>query len=92
MRRTDAEVPVLWPPDANSWLVGKVPDARKDWGQEEKRAVEDEMVGYHHQFNGQEVGQTPGDTEGQGGLVAKSQKRLSDRTITATIWTIDKVK
>ena len=50
------------------------------------------MVGYHHQFNGQEVGQTPGDTEGQGGLVAKSQKRLSDRTITATIWTIDKVK
>ena len=48
--RTDAEVkaPVLWPLDAKSWLVGKDPDAGKDWGQEKKRATEDEMTGWHH--------------------------------------------
>ena len=52
--RTDTEVeaPILWPPDAKSWLVGKDPNAGKDWGQEEKGATEDEMVGWHHQLNG----------------------------------------
>ena len=50
--RTDveAETPVLWPPDAKSWLIGKDPDARRDWGQEEKGATEDEMAGWHHQW------------------------------------------
>ena len=43
--RTDAEAPILWPPDVKSQLIGKDPDAGKDWGQEEKRAAEDEMVG-----------------------------------------------
>ena len=43
--RTDAEAPILWPPDAKSWLIGKDPDAEKDWRQEEKGATEDEMVG-----------------------------------------------
>ena len=54
--RTDAEVetPILWPPDAKSWLIGKDPDAGKDWGQEEKGAIEDEMVGWHHRLNGHE--------------------------------------
>ena len=54
--RTDveAEAPVPWPPDAKSWLVWKDPDAGKDWGQEEKGMTEDEMVGWHHQFNGHE--------------------------------------
>ena len=48
--RTDAEdeVPILWPADAKSWVIGKDPDAGKDWGQEEKGATEDEMVGWHH--------------------------------------------
>ena len=50
-------------------LIGKDPDAGKDWGQEEKGAIEDEMVGWHHWFNAQEFQQTPGDSEGQGILV-----------------------
>ena len=67
--RTDAEAPIFWSSDVNSWLIGKVPDARKDWGQKEKRRIEDEMLGCHHQCNGHELGQTSGDGEGQGGLV-----------------------
>ena len=64
--RTDAqsEAPILWPPDAKSQLIGKVPDAGKDWRQEEKGATEDEMVGWHHQLNGQKFKQTLGDIEG----------------------------
>ena len=65
--RTGAEAPVFWSSDANSWLIGKVPDARKDWGQK-KRGTEDEMLGWHHQCNGHELGQTSGDGEGQRGL------------------------
>ena len=45
--RTDAEAPILWPPDVKSWRIGKGPDAGKDWGQEETGEREDEMVGYH---------------------------------------------
>ena len=54
--RTDAEAetPILWPPDAKNWLIGKDPDAGKDWRQEEKGMTEDEMVGRHHQLDGQE--------------------------------------
>ena len=54
--RTDAkaEAPILWPPDVKSQLIGKDPDARKDWGQGEKGTTEDKMVGWHHQFNGHE--------------------------------------
>ena len=62
--RTDAEAPILWSSDVKSQLIGKNPDAGKDWGQEEKGATEDEMVGEHHQFNGHELGQTLGDDEG----------------------------
>ena len=64
--RTDAqsEAPILWPPDAKSQLIGKVPDAGKDWRQEEKGATEDEMVGWHHQLNGRKFKQTLGDIEG----------------------------
>ena len=56
IRRTDAEAeaPILWPPDAKSWLIGKDPDAGKDWGQEKKGMTEDEMVGWHHWLNGHE--------------------------------------
>ena len=48
--RTDveAEIPILWPPDVKNWLIGKDPDAEKDWRQEEKGTTEDEMVGWHH--------------------------------------------
>ena len=68
--RTDAEAPILWSPDAKSRLIGKDPDAGQDWGQEEKGAMEDEMVGWHHWLNGHEFEQTLGDTEGQGRLTA----------------------
>ena len=63
--RTDAETetPILWP-DANSGLSGKDPDAGKEWRQKGKREIEDEMIGWHHWFNGHELGQTPGDDEG----------------------------
>ena len=61
--RTDAEAPVLWPPDAKSQLIGKDPDAGKDWGQEEEGTTEDEMVGWHHRLNGHEFEQTLGDSE-----------------------------
>ena len=66
--RTDAEAPILWPPDAKSQLTGKDPNT----GQEEKGATEDETVGWHHQLNGHEFEQTPRDSEGQGNLACCS--------------------
>ena len=68
--RTDveAETPILWPPDAKSWLIGKDPDAGKDWGQEEKGTMEDEMVGWHYRLDGHGFGWTLGVGDGQGGL------------------------
>ena len=65
----EAEALILWPPDAKNQLIGKDPDAGKDWRQEEKETTEDEVVGWHHQLNGHEFEQTPGDSEGQGSLV-----------------------
>ena len=65
---TEAEAPICRPLDANSWLIGKDPDAGKDWRQEEKGTTEDEIVGWHHLFNGHECEQTPGNAEGQGSL------------------------
>ena len=70
--RTDAEAPILWPPDIKSQLIGKDPDAGKDWGQEEKGTIEDEMVGWNHWLNGHEFEQIPGDSEGQGSLACYS--------------------
>ena len=69
--RTDAETeaPVPWPPDAKNWLIGKDLDVGKDQRQEEKGTTEDEVVEWHHWFNGHEFEQIPGDTEGQGRLV-----------------------
>ena len=54
--RTDAEAetPILWPPNVRNWLIGKDPDAGKDWRREEKGTTEDEMVGWHHRLNGHE--------------------------------------
>ena len=84
--RTDAEAEatILWPPDAKNWLIGKDPDAGKDWGQEEKATTEDEMVEWHHRLDGHEFEQAPGVGEGQGILVCcslwvtKSWSWLSD--------------
>ena len=72
--RTDveAETPILWPPDAKSWLVEKDPDAGKDWGQEEKGMTEDEIVGWHHRLDGHEFEQALGVGDGQGSLVCCS--------------------
>ena len=69
--RTDfeAETLILRPPNAKSWLIGKDPDAGKDWRQEEKGTSEDEMIGWHHWLNGHGFGWTLGVGDGQGGLV-----------------------
>ena len=85
--RTDveAETPIVWPPDAKSWLIGKDPDAGKDWGQEEKGTTEDEMAGWHHRL-GRELGELQElmmDREAWRAAihgVAKSRTRLSDWT------------
>jgi len=68
--RTDAEAetPILWPPHAKSWLIGKDPDAGRDWGQEDKGTTEDEMAGWHHQLDAHDFGWILGVGDGQGGL------------------------
>ena len=70
--RVDAEALILRPPDAKNQLIGKDSEAGTDWGQEEKRATEDEMVGWHHWLDGHVFEQTPGDGEGQGSLACYS--------------------
>ena len=82
--RTDAEgeAPILWPSDAMSWLIGKDLDAGQDWRQKEKGMAEDEIVEWHHWFNGHEFEQTLGDSGGQGSLVCCSSwsRKESDTT------------
>ena len=78
----EAETPTLWPPDAKSWLIGKDPDAGKDWGQEEKGVTEDEVVGWHRWLNWHEFEQTLGDGEGQGSLACCSLKGQEESDIT----------
>ena len=77
-----AEAPILWPPDVKSWLIGKDPDAGKDWKQKEKGATEDEIVRWHHQLNWHEFEQTLGYSEGQGSLACCSPwgRKESDMT------------
>ena len=70
--RTDAETPNLWPTDVKNWLIGKDPDAEKDWRHEEKGMTEDEVVRWHHQLNGHEFEQTPGVGDEQRGLACCS--------------------
>ena len=64
----EAEAPILWPPDVKSQLTGKDLDTGKDWGQEEKGAIEDETIGWHYRINELEFEQILGDSEGQGSL------------------------
>ena len=70
--KTDADAPVLWPPNAKSRLIGKNTDTGKDWGQEEKVTTEDEMVGWHHRLNGHEFEQALKDSGGQRSLACYS--------------------
>ena len=72
--RTDAktETAILWPPAAKNWLIGKDPDAGKDWRQEEKGTTEDEIVGWHHWLDGHEFEQALGVGDGQGNLACYS--------------------
>ena len=71
IRRTDAETetPIFWLPDAKNWLIGKDPDAGKDWRQEEIGATEDQIAGRLHWLTGHKFEQVLGDSEGQGSLV-----------------------
>ena len=82
--RTDAEAktPILWPPDAKNWLIGKDPDAVKVWRQEERGMIEDEMVGWHHRLDGRKFAYALRVGDGQGGLVCYSSwgHKESDRT------------
>ena len=64
MTDVEAETPILWPPYAKSWLIGKEPDAGRDWGQEEKGMTEDEMAGWHHRLDGHEFEWIPGVGDG----------------------------
>ena len=83
-----AETPVLWPPHAKSWLIGKDPDAGRDWGQEEKETTEDEMAGWHHWLDGHEFEWTPGVGDGQGGLVRCNSWRHKESDMTEQLnWT-----
>ena len=78
--RTDAEAPILWPPDVRSWLIGKDRDASKDWGQKEKGATEDERVGWHHWLSGHEFEQMLGEGEDWSAAAVKWDRKEPDRT------------
>ena len=83
-----AEAPVLWPPHAKRWFIGKDSDAGRDWGQEEVGTTEDEMAGWHHGHNGRESEWTPWDGDGQGGLVCcDSSGRKELKTTEWLNWT-----
>ena len=84
----ETETPVLWPPDAKNWLIGKDPDAGKDWRQEEKGMTEDEMVGGHHWLNQHEFELALGVGEGQGSLACCSPRGHKQSDLTEQLnWT-----
>ena len=80
--RTDAEAeaPILWSPDAKSWLSREDTDAGEDWGQEEKGTTEDEMVGWHHRLNGREFEELQEMVKDQGSLACCSHKESDTKT------------
>ena len=83
-----AEAPLLWPPHAKCWLIGKDSAAGRDWGQEEKGTTEDEMAGWHHGLDGCESEWTLGDGDGQGGLACcDSWGRKESDTTERLNWT-----
>ena len=87
--RTDVEAktPILWPPDAKSWLIWKDPDAGKDWRWEKKGTTEDEMVRWHHWLNGHEFEWTLGVGDGQGSLACCSSWGHKESDMTELDWT-----
>ena len=83
----EPKTPVLWPPHAKSWLIGKDSDAGRDWGQEEKGTTEDEMAGWHHWLDGRESQWSPGVGDGQRGLACcDSWGRKESNTTERLIW------
>ena len=84
--RTDAEAPILWLAVGKNWLIGKDPDAGKDWRQEEKGITEDKMVGWHRRLDGHEL--TAGVGDGQGGLACCSPQGHKESDTTEQLnWT-----
>ena len=85
----EAETPILWPPHAKNWLLGKDPDAGRYWGQEEKGTTEDEMAGWHHWLDGHESEWTPGVGDGHGGLVCCDSwgRKVGHDWVTELNWT-----
>ena len=84
----EAETPILWPPHAKSWLIGKDSDAGRDWRQEEKGTTEDEMAGWHHRLDGHEFEWTLGVGDGQGGLASCSSWGRKELDMTERLnWT-----
>ena len=82
-----AETPVLWPPRAKSWLIGKDSDAGRDWGQE-KGMTEDEMAGWHHWLDGCESEWTPGVGDGRPGVLQfMGSQRVGHDWVTELNWT-----
>ena len=77
---TESETSILWPRDGKNQLIGKDPNAGKDWGQEQKGMTEDEVVGWHHCLNGHEFEQALGQSERQGNLVCFEGVTESDMT------------
>ena len=86
--RTDAEIetPILWPPHAKSWHIGKDPNSGKYWGQEEKGMTADEMVGWHHWLDGHGFAWTPGLCDGQGGLACCDSWGRKESDMTELNW------
>ena len=83
-----AATPVLWPPHAKSWLIGKDSDAVRDWGQEEKGMTENDMAGWHRGLDGCEYEWTPGVGDGQGGLACCDSWGRKDSDTTERLkWT-----
>ena len=99
----EAETPICWPPDTKSWVIGKDPDAGKDWGQKEKGTTEDEMVGWHHWLNGHGFEWTPGvgwtqwtwvwvDSARPGMLQFIGSQRVGHNWATELNWIIDLIE
>ena len=82
----EAETPILWPPDAKNWLIGKDPDAGNDWRQEEKGMTEDEIDGGHPWLDGHEFEQAPGVDGRQGTLACYSLQGHKELDATELNW------
>ena len=84
----EAETPILWPPNAKNWFIGKDPGVRKDWRQEEKGTTEDNMAGWHHQLNEHEFEQAPGVGDGQKSLACCGPWSRKESDVTERLnWT-----